>query len=211
MSGGREAARQRLGGRLVVATHNAGKLAEIRALLAPLGVETTSAGELGLPVPAEDGDSYAANARLKAHAAARATGLVALSDDSGLDIDALGGRPGIHTADWAETGAGRDFGVAMERAHREIEASGVPAPHRGRFNAVLCLAWPDGRDEVFHGRAEGQVVWPPRGTRGFGYDPVFVPDAGDGRSFGEMTPAEKEPLTHRTDAFAKLKAWLGAR
>lgn len=200
-----------LGPRLVVATHNAGKLAEIRALVAPWGLETTSAGELDLPVPDEDGDSYAANARLKAHAAARASGLVALSDDSGLDIDALGGAPGIHTADWAETGAGRDFGAAMRRARDELVATGAPTPHRARFNAVLCLAWPDGRDAVFHGIVEGRVVWPPRGTRGFGYDPMFVPDAGDGRTFGQMTPEEKEPLTHRAAAFAKLAAWLRGR
>ena len=199
-----------LGGRLVIATHNAGKLREMRSLLEPFGLEAVSAADLGLPEPDETGETYAENARIKAHAAAKASGLVALSDDSGIDIDALDGRPGVHTADWAETGSGRDFGVAMERARREIAAMGVETPCPARFNSMLCLAWPDGGDELFHGVAEGQFVWPPRGDQGFGYDPAFVPDAGDGRTFGEMAFEEKEPLTHRAAAFAKLTDWLGA-
>lgn len=200
-----------IGARIVIATHNEGKLREMRGLLAPFGLEATSAGELDLPIPVEDGETYAANARIKAHAAAAKTGLVALSDDSGIDIDALGGRPGIRSADWAETEGGRDFGKAMSRAWEEIERTGAAAPHRARFNATLCLAWPDGADEIFHGIAEGQVVWPPRGGAGFGYDPIFVPDAGDGRTFGEMTPSEKEPLTHRAAAFKGLAARLRMR
>ena len=199
-----------LGGRIVIATHNAGKLREMRSLLEPFGLEAVSAGDLGLPEPDETGETYAENARIKAHAAAKASGLVALSDDSGIDIDALDGRPGVHTADWAETGSGRDFAVAMERARREIAAAGVETPCPARFNAMLCLAWPDGGDEFFHGVAEGMFTWPPRGDQGFGYDPVFVPHAGDGRTFGEMTFAEKESLTHRAAAFAKLADWLGA-
>ena len=199
-----------LGGRIVIATHNAGKLREMRSLLAPFGLEAVSAGDLGLPEPEETGETYAENARIKAHAAAAASGLVALSDDSGMGVDALGGRPGVHSADWAETGGGRDFGMAMKRVRREVAAAGAECPCPARFTTVLCLAWPDGRDEVFHGVAEGAFVWPPRGDHGFGYDPVFVPHAGDGRTFGEMAFAEKEPLTHRSAAFAKLTDWLGA-
>ena len=198
-----------LGGRLVIATHNAGKLREMRSLLAPFGVEAVSAGDLGLPEPMETGGTYEANARIKAHAAAKGSGVVALSDDSGLDVDAIGGRPGVNTADWAETGDGRDFAVAMERVRREVAAAGGRPPCPARFNSVLCLAWPDGRDRLFHGVVEGAFTWPPRGTHGFGYDPVFIPDAGDGRTFGEMPFDEKEPLTHRAAAFAKLLDWLG--
>ena len=198
-----------LGERLVIATHNAGKLREMRSLLSPFGLDAVSAGDLGLPEPMETGGTYVENARIKAHAAAKGSGLAALADDSGLDIDAIGGRPGVHTADWAETGEGRDFGMAMERAWREVAASSARTPCPARFNSVLCLAWPDGRDEVFHGVAEGTFTWPPRGDHGFGYDPVFVPHAGDGRTFGEMTFDQKEPLTHRAAAFAKLARWLG--
>ena len=200
-------------GRLVLASHNAGKLREIASLLAPHGIETVGAAEMGLPEPVEDGDSFAANARLKAHAAAEATGLPALSDDSGIEIDALGGAPGIHTADWAETGgtgdqAGRrDFLQAMTRAHDALLATGTPGPWPARFRAPLCLAWPDGHDEIVEGRAEGHFTWPPKGEQGFGFDPVFTP-LGHSRRFGEMPYEEKEPLTHRADAFAKLKAHL---
>lgn len=195
--------------RLVVASHNEGKVAEIRALLAPYGVETVSAGELRLPVPEETETTFAGNAALKAHAAARASGLPALADDSGIEIDALGGAPGVYTADWAETPEGRDFLQAMTRAWTEVEASASAPPHIARFNACLCLAWPDGHAETFLGIAPGRLTWPPRGDRGFGYDPMFVPDAGDGRTFGEMPYEEKEAMSHRTDAFRKLKACFG--
>lgn len=193
------------GGRLIVASHNEGKVREIRDLLTPFGAETVSAGELGLPVPDETEDSFAGNARIKAHAAASAGGAPALADDSGLEIAALGGDPGVRTADWAETPEGRDFGVAMARAHRAIVASGAPEPWRARFVCALCLAWPDGHDETFLGVVEGRVVWPPRGLEGFGYDPMFVRD-GDDATFGEMTPEAKKARNHRADAFARLVA-----
>lgn len=191
--------------RLVVASHNEGKVAEIRALLAPYGIETVSAAELGLPVPDETETSFAGNAAIKAHAAARAAGLPALADDSGLEIEALGGAPGIHTADWAETPSGRDFLIAMTRAWVRIDASGAEPPFRARFNACLCLAWPDGHQEVFLGTADGMITWPPRGVLGHGYDPIFIPDGAE-RTFAEMPPAEKEALSHRTDAFRRLVA-----
>ncbi len=193
--------------KLVVATHNAGKLREIRALLEPFGVEAVSAGELGLPEPEETETTFAGNAAIKAHAAAQASGLPALADDSGLSIDALDGAPGVYTADWAETGNGRDFGMAMERAWREVGARGAEPPLTARFNACLCLAWPDGHQEIFLGIAPGTLTWPPRGEKGFGYDPMFVPDADPaGRTFGEMPYEEKEPMSHRTDAFRQLVA-----
>lgn len=189
--------------RLVLASHNAGKLREIAALLEPLGIDVTSAGELDLEEPEETEDSFAGNARLKAHFAAKAAGLVALSDDSGIEVDALDGAPGVYTADWAETGSGRDFMQAMTRTWREVEESGAAEPHTARFVCTLCLAWPDGHDEVFRGEAPGRLVWPPRGTQGFGYGPMFLPDGQD-RTFGEMPYADKEPLSHRADAFRKL-------
>ena len=194
--------------RLVVATHNAGKLAEIASLLAPLGVEAVGAAALGLPVPEETEETFAGNARLKAHAAARATGLPALSDDSGLEVDALGGRPGVRTADWAETPHGRDYAQAMRRVQAELDALG-DQPRTARFRATLCLAWPDGRDEIHEGAVEGVLVWPPRGTGGHGYDPMFLSD-GQSQTFGEMTEARKTPLTHRAQAFAALRARLAA-
>lgn len=194
------------GQKLVVASHNEGKVSEIRALLAPYGIETVSAGELNLPEPAETETTFAGNAAIKAHAAAQASGLPALADDSGIEIDALDGAPGVYTADWAETGQGRDFLMAMTRAWDEVEASGKPGPHSARFNACLCLAWPDGHTETILGQAAGTLTWPPRGDKGFGYDPMFVPDAGDGRTFGEIPHAEKEAISHRTDAFRQLKA-----
>ncbi|WP_316013363.1 non-canonical purine NTP pyrophosphatase [Roseobacter sp. HKCCA0434] len=193
------------GDRLVLASHNAGKLREIGSLLAPYGIDVTSAGELGLAEPEETEDSFAGNARIKAHFAAKETGLVALSDDSGIEVDALDGAPGVYTADWAETPAGRDFAMAMERTWREVQASGAPAPYTARFVCTLCLAWPDGTDRLFRGEAAGTLVWPPRGTEGFGYDPMFLRD-GETLTFGEMAYAQKEPLSHRADAFAKLKA-----
>lgn len=192
--------------KLVVASHNEGKVSEIRALLEPYGVETVSAGELGLPEPEETETTFQGNAAIKAHAAASASGLPALADDSGIEIDALDGAPGVYTADWAETGRGRDFMMAMTRAWDEIQAKGAKPPHKATFNACLCLAWPDGHQEVILGQAAGTLTWPPRGDQGFGYDPMFVPDAGDGRTFGEMPHLEKEAISHRTDAFERLKA-----
>ena len=198
------------GDRLVVASHNEGKVREIRALLAPYGVETVSAAELKLPEPEETETTFAGNAALKAHAAASASGLPALADDSGIEIDALDGAPGVHTADWAETENGRDFQMAMTRTWHEIQTKKAEPPFTARFNACLCLAWPDGHQEIILGIASGTLTWPPRGENGFGYDPMFVPDAGDGRTFGEMLYTEKEPLSHRSDAFAKLKACFEA-
>ncbi|PRX37178.1 XTP/dITP diphosphohydrolase [Meinhardsimonia xiamenensis] len=187
----------------MIATHNAGKLREIRALLEPYGVTVTSAGELGLPEPAETEETFAGNARIKAHAAARASGLIALSDDSGIEVEALGGAPGVHTADWAETPSGRDFRLAMEKTWTLLEQRNAPFPRRARFVCTLCLAWPDGRDQIFEGAVEGQVVWPMRGERGFGYDPIFLPD-GETETFGEMAPEKKHAMSHRARAFAKL-------
>lgn len=188
---------------LLVATHNAGKLDEIVQLLAPYGVTVVGAAEKGLSVPDETETTFVGNARIKAHAAARATGLPSLSDDSGIVIDALGGAPGVYTADWAETKNGRDFVTAMTRAHDELIASKAPQPWTARFCCTLVLAWPDGQDEVFEGRIEGWVVWPMRGVSGHGYDPVFQP-LGYDVTFGEMDPAEKNRISHRADAFAKL-------
>ncbi|MEM0988857.1 MAG: RdgB/HAM1 family non-canonical purine NTP pyrophosphatase [Pseudomonadota bacterium] len=194
--------------KIVVASHNEGKVREIRALLAPYGIETVSAAELGLDEPDETETTFQGNALIKAHAAAKASGLPALADDSGIAIDALDGAPGVYTADWAETPNGRDFMMAMERAWSEVQASAKPAPHRAAFYACLAIAWPDGQEQTFLGRADGTLTWPPRGDQGFGYDPMFVPDAGDGRTFGEMPYAEKEPLSHRSDAFTKFKTCL---
>ena len=191
--------------KLVVASHNLGKVREIRALLAPFGVETVSAAELGLDEPEETETTFQGNAAIKAHAAARASGLPALADDSGISIDALDGRPGVHTADWAETPDGRDFLQAMTRAWDEVQASRTAPPHTAQFNACLVLAWPDGHAETFMGISPGVLTWPPRGDHGFGYDPMFIPDADPARrTFGEMPYADKEPISHRTDAFAKL-------
>ncbi|MFO7854812.1 MAG: RdgB/HAM1 family non-canonical purine NTP pyrophosphatase [Paracoccaceae bacterium] len=198
-----------LGGRLVVASHNEGKVREIRDLLAPYGLETVSAAELGLPVPEETEESFEGNAALKARAAAEASGLPALADDSGLAIDALGGRPGVHTADWAETPSGRDFALAMEKAHDALAEAGAAEPWAARFVCVLCLARPDGTVATFRGEAPGRCVWPPRGERGHGYDPMFVPDAGeDDLTFAEMDPDAKNAISHRAEAFAKLRAAL---
>lgn len=191
--------------RLVVATHNAGKQEEISALLAPWGVEVRSAAELGLPEPEETETTFIGNARIKAHAAARATGLPALADDSGIEIDALGGAPGVHTADWARTPRGRDFVQAMTRAWNELQAAGAPAPHKARFRCTLVLAWPDGHDEVFQGKLEGICVWPMRGTQGHGYDPMFQPE-GRNVTLGQMDFAEKNRISHRADAFARFTA-----
>ena len=193
------------GRELVIASHNKGKLREIAELLAPFGVHVTSAGDHGLEEPEETEDTFAGNARIKAHFAAKATGLPALSDDSGIMVDALDGAPGVYTADWAETPNGRDFPMAMEKVWRLLEEKNAPFPRKAAFNSTLCLAWPDGHDEVFVGRVEGQVVWPMRGDNGFGFDPVFLPD-GESETFGEMDPARKHAMSHRAMAFAKFVA-----
>jgi XTP/dITP diphosphohydrolase len=200
---------RRIGERLVVATHNEGKLREIRALLAPWGLECLSAAELDLPEPEEIGTSFADNADLKARQAADLSGLPALADDSGICIDALGGRPGIHTARWAEDAEGnRDWMRAMERAWSELQAAGPEPGRDAHFACALALAWPnDGQAETFEGRVDGTLVWPPRGDKGFGYDPMFVP-AGHDQTFGEMDPAEKHRISHRADAFRKFVAAL---
>lgn len=189
--------------RLLVATHNRGKLEEIAALLQPFGIATVSAGELGLAEPAETETTFIGNARIKAHAAMRASGLPALADDSGLAVDGLGGAPGVYTADWAETPQGRDFGMAMQKTWDALEAAQAPFPRRAAFCCTLVLAWPDGHDEVFEGRMPGQIVWPGRGTQGHGYDPIFQPD-GHSQTFGEMDRWEKNQISHRADAFRKL-------
>ena len=193
------------GEKLVVATHNKGKLEEISALLEPFSVEVVGAAALGLAEPAETEDSFVGNARIKAHAAAQATGLPCLADDSGITIDALGGAPGVYTADWAETENGRDFVMAMSRAWRELEAVTAPYPRKAQFRCTLVLAWPDGHDEVFEGVMPGEVVWPMRGDQGHGYDPIFQPD-GFKVTFGEMDRWEKNRISHRADAFRKLVA-----
>jgi XTP/dITP diphosphohydrolase len=194
----------RLSGRVVVASHNAGKVREIAALLAPLGVEAVSAASLGLTEPEETETTFAGNAALKARAAADGSRLPALADDSGLEVFALGGRPGVYSARWA--GPAKDFRVAMARVHEELTAK--PAADPGaRFVCALALAQPDGTVEVFEGEARGRIVWPPRGGEGFGYDPIFQPD-GHERTFGEMAHEEKLPLTHRARAFEKLLAAL---
>lgn len=194
----------KLCGRLVVASHNPGKVREIGALLAPLGVEAVSAGALGLPEPEETEDTFAGNAALKARAAAAASKLPALSDDSGLEVFALDGAPGVYSARWA--GPGKDFRPAMERVWSELQARGA-RNLSARFVCALALAQPGEPIEVFEGEARGRIVWPPRGDKGFGYDPIFVPD-GHERTFGEMTHDEKLPLTHRSRAFEKLLAAL---
>jgi len=193
------------GDHLLVATHNKGKLEEIADLLAPFGVTLSSNADHGLPEPEETETTFVGNARIKAHAAAQATGLPALSDDSGITIDGLGGAPGVYTADWAETPQGRDFGMAMERAWAELEAASAPFPRLAQFRCTLVLAWPDGHDAVFEGVMPGQIVWPMRGNQGHGYDPIFQPE-GYVQTFGEMDRWEKNKISHRADAFAKLIA-----
>jgi len=198
-----------LGDKLVIATHNPGKLREIAALIAPLGIACVGAEELGLPEPEEIGNTFADNADLKAREAADLSGLPALADDSGLAVDALHGLPGIFSARWAEDSDGnRDWMRAMERVWREAEAAGPDAGHDAHFACALSLAWPnDGQTESFEGRVDGTLVWPPRGDQGFGYDPIFVPTGYD-QTFGEMAPAEKHRISHRARAFEKLVAAL---
>ena len=189
--------------RIVLASHNAGKLREISELLAPYGIDVVSAGELGLEEPEETEDNFAGNARIKAHFAAEASGLPALSDDSGIEVEGLNGQPGVYTADWAETPKGRDFKRAMTQVRALLVENQIAKPWKARFFCTLCVAWPDGHDEIFAGTVEGQIVWPMRGERGFGFDPVFQPD-GHQETFGEMDPAKKHSMSHRADAFAKL-------
>lgn len=191
------------GDRLVIATHNRGKLEEIERLLLPYRIAVTSAAELGLPEPAETEDTFVGNARIKAHAAARGSGLPALADDSGLEVAALGGAPGVYTADWAETPNGRDFGLAMKRTWDALEAVAAPEPRLARFCCTLVLAWPDGKDVYFQGFVSGKLIWPPRGTQGHGYDPMFQPD-GRAETFGEMDRWEKNQISHRAEAFRQL-------
>ena len=197
------------GTRLVVASHNRGKVREIYDLVAPYGLQVISAAELKLPEPAETGTTFQANAELKAVAAASASGLPALSDDSGLEVEALGGAPGIYSARWADTS--KDFAVAMQRVRSEVVQRGgwkEPGP-RANFTAALCLAWPGGEVSTFEGRVFGHLVWPPRGDRGFGYDPMFVAD-GHTLTFGEMEPDAKHAISHRARAFQQFaRACLG--
>ncbi|WP_342644056.1 RdgB/HAM1 family non-canonical purine NTP pyrophosphatase [Rhodoligotrophos ferricapiens] len=189
--------------RLVIATHNPGKLREIADLLRPLGLDAVSAGDLGLPEPEETGDSFTANALLKARAATTASGLPALADDSGLAVDALDGAPGIYSARWA--GPGKDFAMAMRNVEERLQAKGATTPDRrtAQFVCALALAWPDDHVEVFEGRVAGTLIWPPRGALGFGYDPMFLPEGYD-QTFGEMNPEKKHAISHRARAFTAL-------
>lgn len=203
-------ARKLLPGTLIVASHNAGKVREIRALLSPFGIDPLSATDAGLAEPEETETTFRGNAELKALAAARASGLPALADDSGLCVDALGGAPGVFTADWAEMspregGPGRDWHMAMGKVEGRLAALGPETPRGACFVCALSLAWPDGHVETFEGRVPGTLTWPPRGTLGFGYDPVFVPD-GHARTFAEMPPLEKHAMSHRARAFEQLVA-----
>lgn len=198
------------GGSLVIATHNAGKLKEISALLVPYGVKCLSAGSLGLPEPPETGTTFVQNAMIKARAAAEASGLAALADDSGLSVDALGGRPGVYTADWAERqwfegDPGRDWYMAMGKVEGMLQHLGPDVDRSAAFHCVLAIAWPDGESVVYEGTCAGSLTWPPRGTLGFGYDPVFVP-TGSMQTFAEIDPEQKHACSHRADAFAKLVA-----
>ena len=197
-------------GKLVIATHNAGKLKEISALLAPYGAECISAGALGLPEPEETGTTFVENALLKARAAAQGSGIVSLADDSGLSVAALDGRPGVYTADWAERqwfegDPGRDWYMAMGKVEGMLQQKGSDVDRSCAFHCVLALAWPDGEHAVYEGTAPGTLTWPPRGTMGFGYDPVFKPN-GREHPFAELDPSEKHAISHRADAFAKLVA-----
>ncbi|MDE1172281.1 MAG: RdgB/HAM1 family non-canonical purine NTP pyrophosphatase [Parvibaculaceae bacterium] len=190
------------GGKLVVASHNKGKVREIRDLLGPFGLDVVSASDLGLPEPEETGTSFRENAELKARAAAERSGLPSLSDDSGLCVEALDGAPGIYSARWA--GEQKDFGLAMDRIERELAAKGIaPSGARAFFVCGLALAWPDGHVDYFEGRVNGALTFPPRGTQGFGYDPIFIA-GGESISFGEMEPDRKHAMSHRADAFRQL-------
>mgnify|MGYP001175480622 FL=1 len=190
-------------GRLVIASHNQGKVREIRALLAPFGIEPVAASDLGLPEPEETGATFAENALIKARASAEGSGIVALADDSGLCVDALGGEPGVYTADWAETPQGRDWELAMRKVEDRLEALGCDVDRAARFVCTLALCWPDGETALFEGQISGHLTWPPRGELGFGYDPVFVPEGHD-QTFAELEPEEKHAISHRAEAFKKL-------
>ncbi|MFO1241107.1 MAG: RdgB/HAM1 family non-canonical purine NTP pyrophosphatase [Sphingomonadaceae bacterium] len=190
-------------GPLVIASHNQGKVREIRALLAPFGIEPVSAGDLGLPEPEETGTTFAENALIKARASAEGSGIVALADDSGLCVDALGGAPGVYTADWAETPDGRDWGLAMRKVEDRLEALGSDVDRSARFVCTLALCWPDGETALFEGQVGGHLIWPPRGDLGFGYDPVFVPE-GHNQTFAEIEPDRKHAISHRAEAFREL-------
>ncbi|MCM8557180.1 RdgB/HAM1 family non-canonical purine NTP pyrophosphatase [Sphingomicrobium sediminis] len=200
-----------IGDKLVLATHNKGKLREIAELVAPFGIEVIGAEEAGLPEPEETGTTFIANAELKARQAADLSGHPALADDSGLCVDALGGDPGIRSARWAEDADGnRDFTRAMEKVETALQAKGDDTPRDAHFTCALSLAWPDGRIETFEGKVHGTLTWPPRGDKGFGYDPIFVPHDHD-ISFAEMDPAKKHAMSHRADAFRQLLDWLEAQ
>ena len=191
------------GEKLLVATHNAGKLEEIQHLLEPYGITAVSAAELDLNEPDETEATFVGNARITAHTAAKATNLPALADDSGIEIDALDGAPGVYTADWAETPTGRDFVKAMTDPWNKLQAIDAHLPRTARFCCTFVLAWPDGHDEVFEGQMPGQIVWPMRGELGHGYDPIFQPD-GFETTFGEMDRWQKNKISHRAKAFGKL-------
>ena len=199
--GQEQAIRKLAPGKLVIASHNAGKVREIAALLGPYGIEPISAGSLDLPEPEETGTTFIANAELKAMQAADLSGLPALADDSGLCVEALGGDPGLFSARWA--GPDKDFGLAMQKVWNGIKAKGPDAGHDAHFVCALALAWPDGHVEAFEGRVDGTIIWPPRGDKGFGYDPMFQPHGYD-ISFGEMDPDAKHAMSHRAHAFAQL-------
>ena len=193
------------GDHLVLASHNAGKLREIAVLMKPLGISVSSAADHGLEEPEETETTFAGNARIKAHFAAKGAGLPALSDDSGIEVEALGNAPGVYTADWAETPNGRDFPMAMKKVWDLLDEQEAPEPRVARFVCTLCLAWPDGDDTIFRGEVRGRLVWPMRGALGFGFDPIFLPD-GETETFGEMDPARKHAISHRARAFALMMA-----
>ncbi len=196
------------GDTLLVATHNAGKLHETQGILAPFGITVKGAAECGLPEPDETETTFVGNAKIKARAAMQATGLPALADDSGIEVEALNGAPGVYTADWAETPDGRDFMMAMEKTHRLLEEKNAPYPRRARFCATLVMAWPNiDRTDVFEGHVDGSLVWPPRGREGHGYDPIFKPDGYD-ITFAEMSWDQKNKISHRARAIEKLLAAL---
>ena len=197
-----------MGQKIVAATHNQGKLEEIAALLEPLNVKILSAKALDLSEPDETETTFVGNARIKAHAAAKASSLPSLSDDSGIEIDALDGAPGVYTADWAETDQGRDFVKAMTKTHELLEAKNASYPRKARFCCTIVLAWPDGEDVIFEGKIDGAIVWPMRGDLGHGYDPIFQPQGFD-ITFGEMDRWEKNKISHRANAFEKLLKYFG--
>ncbi|MDB2561694.1 RdgB/HAM1 family non-canonical purine NTP pyrophosphatase [Amylibacter sp.] len=186
---------------IVLASHNKGKLKEIGHLLKPFGISVISASDLGLDEPEETENTYAGNARIKAHFAAKASGKPALSDDSGFSVEILDGAPGVYSADWAETSNGRNFSMAMSKVWDKIQHAEKPC--KAKFCCTLCLAWPDGHDELFEGSINGEIAWPPRGNNGFGYDPMFIAE-GMHQTFGEMLPTDKHLISHRADAFKKL-------